>query len=111
MKKIIIFFIVICGVLAFLYFSKLPVSPTNEVKKQERLQLPAKIPLVEPRGINKISKLPDQKSASIIIEPKLVEDNVTNSYPIEDAEIYFVPPEQRYPGNLGGPPPLEFPDP
>jgi hypothetical protein len=31
-------------------------------------------------------------------------------YPIEDAEIYFVPPEQRYPGNLGGPPPLNIPD-
>lgn len=34
-----------------------------------------------------------------------------NSYPIEDAEIYFVPPEQRYPGNLGGPPPLNIPEP
>ncbi|MCF6202907.1 MAG: hypothetical protein L3J59_04435 [Methylococcaceae bacterium] len=33
-----------------------------------------------------------------------------NSYPIEDAEIYFVPPDQRYPGNLGGPPPLDIPD-
>ncbi len=38
------------------------------------------------------------------------ENDFSDSYPIEDAEIYFVPPEQRYPGNLGGPPPLDFPD-
>ena len=38
------------------------------------------------------------------------EDESINSYPIEDAEIYFVPPDQRYPGNLGGPPQLDIPD-
>jgi len=38
------------------------------------------------------------------------EESNADSYPIEDAEIYFVPPEQRYPGNLGGPPPLNLPD-
>jgi len=34
---------------------------------------------------------------------------VPDSYPIEDAEAYYVPPEERYPGNLGGPPPLKLP--
>ena len=34
---------------------------------------------------------------------------VPDSYPIENAEAYYVPPEERYPGNLGGPPPLKLP--
>lgn len=34
---------------------------------------------------------------------------IPNSYPIKNAEIYYVPPEERYPGHLGGPPPLKLP--
>ena len=34
---------------------------------------------------------------------------VPDSYPIENAEAYYVPPEERYPGTLGGPPPLKLP--
>ena len=34
---------------------------------------------------------------------------VPESYPVTDAAKYFVPREQRRPGNLGGPPPLDFP--
>jgi hypothetical protein len=34
---------------------------------------------------------------------------VPDSYPIENAEAYYVQPEDRYPGNLGGPPPLKLP--
>ncbi len=34
---------------------------------------------------------------------------VPDSYPIENAETYYVPPEERYPGHLGGPPPLKLP--
>jgi hypothetical protein len=34
---------------------------------------------------------------------------VPDSYPIENAEAYYVPPEERYPGHLGGPPPLKLP--
>ena len=34
---------------------------------------------------------------------------VPDSYPVTDAEKYFVPKDQRGPGNLGGPPPLNFP--
>ena len=34
---------------------------------------------------------------------------VPSSYPVTDAAKYFVPREQRRPGNLGGPPPLDFP--
>lgn len=34
---------------------------------------------------------------------------VPESYPVTDAEKYFVPKDQRSPGNLGGPPPLDFP--
>lgn len=34
---------------------------------------------------------------------------VPQSYPVTDAAKYFIPKEQRGPGNLGGPPPLNFP--
>ncbi len=34
---------------------------------------------------------------------------VPESYPVTDAARYFVPKEERRPGNLGGPPPLDFP--
>lgn len=34
---------------------------------------------------------------------------VPESYPISEAGRYFVPKEDRRPGNLGGPPPLNFP--
>ena len=34
---------------------------------------------------------------------------VPSSYPVSDAAKYFVPREERRPGNLGGPPPLDFP--
>jgi len=34
---------------------------------------------------------------------------VPDSYPVTEAEKYFIPKEERAPGNLGGPPPLNFP--
>ncbi|MEE9321893.1 MAG: hypothetical protein V3U76_15720 [Granulosicoccus sp.] len=34
---------------------------------------------------------------------------VPSSYPVSDAEKYFIPKSQRSPGNLGGPPPPNFP--
>ncbi len=34
---------------------------------------------------------------------------VPDSYPIEEAEKYFIPADQRYPGHIGGPPPFKFP--
>jgi len=34
---------------------------------------------------------------------------VPQSYPVTDAAKYFIPRNQRSPGNLGGPPPLDFP--
>ena len=35
--------------------------------------------------------------------------DVPDTYPVADAAKYFVPREERRPGNLGGPPPLDFP--
>lgn len=34
---------------------------------------------------------------------------VPSSYPVTDAAKYFIPKEERAPGRLGGPPPLDFP--
>ncbi len=45
------------------------------------------------------------------LESAPVDDGIPDSYPIEDADIYFVSPEHRYPGNIGGPPPLNLPAP
>lgn len=35
--------------------------------------------------------------------------NMPASYPIEEADKYFLPPEERRSGHIGGPPPLSFP--
>ena len=34
---------------------------------------------------------------------------VPSSYPVTEADKYFIPKEERGPGRLGGPPPLNFP--
>lgn len=66
-------------------------------------------------------RFPIQTNGSVYIddntEPELeeeepesdsIDENVPDSYPVEDAEVYYVPEEERYPGNLGGPPPSPF---
>jgi len=35
--------------------------------------------------------------------------NMPKSYPVMEAEKYFLPPQERTPGHIGGPPPLNFP--
>ena len=35
--------------------------------------------------------------------------NMPDSYPVTEAAKYYIPKEERKPGNLGGPPPLNFP--
>ena len=43
-------------------------------------------------------------------EPRaVVPVNVPDSYPVTEAGKYFIPRDEREPGNLGGPPPLNFP--
>jgi len=42
-----------------------------------------------------------QQNPAVVVVPE--------SYPVTDAEKYFIPKEERGPGNLGGPPPLNFP--
>ena len=136
MKKIISFLaLVVCGVIAFLYLGKDTISTTQSTKQepqqsdkvnQELLpeQTPvqnSKIPSPPPpahRQYNPPPAVPDEKpiagerKTNPEPAPETEEENSEEplSYPIEDAEIYFVPPEQRYPGNLGGPPPLNIPD-
>ena len=51
--------------------------------------------------------VPQQETQS---EPRaVVPINVPDSYPVTEAGKYFIPKEERVPGNLGGPPPLNFP--
>ena len=35
--------------------------------------------------------------------------DMPDSYPVTEAAKYYIPKEERKPGNLGGPPPLNFP--
>ena len=140
MKKIIRFLVLVaCGVIAFLYLGKDTISTTQSTKQepqqsnkanQELLpeQTPtssqnAEIPPTPPPGHRQYNPpptpaVPDEtpKTAERKTNPEPAPETEERdseeplSYPIEDAEIYFVPPEQRYPGNLGGPPPLNIPD-
>lgn len=42
-------------------------------------------------------------------EVNYAQEVVPNAYPAQDADLYHIPPVERYPGNIGGPPPLELP--
>ena len=42
-------------------------------------------------------------------QPADIHLDVPDSYPVTEAEKYFIPKEEREPGRLGGPPPLNFP--
>ena len=56
---------------------------------------------------NQSAAVPQQETQS---EPRaVVPINVPDSYPVTEAGKYFIPKEERVPGNLGGPPPLNFP--
>ena len=35
--------------------------------------------------------------------------NMPKTYPVKEANKYFLPPEERIPGHIGGPPPLVLP--
>ena len=114
MKKLLVFITLIsCAVIAFLYLNEQPVRPTHKIAIQQKTQQPEKIRSISPKPIVKSVKRPDKNPTLISKKPKLKSDPTKNtslkSYPIEDAELHFVPPEQRYPGNIGGPPPLNIP--
>lgn len=114
MNKILAFTALIaCSMIVFLYFSEEAINLPHAVNNQETGQQKKESLEVPVPKVN-ISKILQQKrvNSGEKIKSKLetVEKNRVKSYPIEDAEIYYVPPEQRYPGNLGGPPPLDFPD-
>jgi hypothetical protein len=51
----------------------------------------------------------DSKEGSSKKEVRDLLAEVPNSYPIQNAALYYVKPENRYPGHLGGPPPLRLP--
>jgi type IV secretory pathway VirB10-like protein len=138
MKKIISFIaLVACGVIAFLYLGKDTVNTTQSTKQElpisnnktnqkllpeQKTPSPVKNTEIPPpsapahRQYTPAPAVPDEIPVTAgrrtNPEPETEEGNSEEplSYPIEDAEIYFVPPEQRYPGNLGGPPPLNIPD-
>ena len=56
---------------------------------------------------NKNAVLPRQGGQST--QRSAVPVNVPDSYPVTEAGKYFIPKEEREPGRLGGPPPLNFP--
>ena len=51
--------------------------------------------------------LPQQEAQST--QRSVVRVEVPDSYPVTEAGKYFIPKDEREPGRLGGPPPLNFP--
>lgn len=84
--------------------SETPLFSLNESRIKEKI--PIKI-----KNINK-DKLPLSSIEKIINKDNqyLLMQSEPYSYPIEDADLYYIPPEERHPGNLGGPPPLKIPN-
>lgn len=63
--------------------------------------------LPEPvRAVLQGTPLESGVSNKVIAAPEPPELIVPESYSVEDAAKYYLPAEQRSPGNLGGPPPL-----
>jgi hypothetical protein len=56
--------------------------------------------------VNREPELEEEEPESDVIDDN--DDDVPDSYSVEDAEVYYVSEEERYPGNLGGPPPSPF---
>ncbi len=50
------------------------------------------------------------KETGAVRESRNLLKEVPGSYPIQNAAEFFVPAEERYPGNLGGPPPFKLPE-
>lgn len=96
MKKLLTFIaLVFCAVIAFLYLNEKPVIRSAK----------------DPKHIIDIAKKPIIDSKKVKLIPKSIKKDPPQSYPIEDADVYFIPPEHRYSGNIGGPPPLSLPAP
>jgi hypothetical protein len=77
--------------------SELLATPSEELDLLAPIEQFSDTPAVTPSVVGVVVHIGDS-----VVE-------VPNSYPITDAERYFVPEEQRRTGNLGGPPPLSFP--
>ncbi len=65
-------------------------QPTNSVPDSAATKTTEQIDAAEPKPTN---------------SPSQVHIKVPQSYPVERAAEFFIPAEQRSPGNLGGPPP------
>ena len=83
-------------------------SPFAVVGAEEDSQVPAEAEL----DVQTQIELPDADDPDAVSESaqrSAAPLEVPSSYPVTDAAKYFIPKEERGPGNLGGPPPLDFP--
>ncbi|MFK7992820.1 MAG: hypothetical protein AB8B87_01700 [Granulosicoccus sp.] len=60
---------------------------------------------VQQQPVAQTNEVDEGGSQRSLLEPVVV----PSSYPVTDAAKYFIPKEERGPGRLGGPPPLDFP--
>lgn len=90
---------------------KPPVPPEMENKIPQLTNESVGIKIIEEPDLDIEERDLEHESDYSELEADPIDDGVPDSYPIEDANVYYMPPEQRYPGNLGGPPPLNLPDP
>ena len=127
-KAIALIVLITSAIVIYLYSDQQTNNVTEENKQQAKqntnetpspiLQEKSSIKLQTTNKPSKKIKPPAAPTKKIIVKDNQKpstqstdsEQDSLKSYPIEDAEFYYVPPEERYPGNLGGPPPLELPD-
>lgn len=79
---------------------------TKELSKEKKERATSSLP----EQIEKTNIVPQSKPENKITEQALPanDNHVPDTIPLEMAERYFIPREQRGPGNIGGPPPLPF---
>jgi len=77
-----------------------------EPEKNPLSSLPMGEKLTEPTKQNELpassNKYHEKTTTNLLNE-------IPNAFPVNNAQAYFVAPEDRYPGHLGGPPPLQLP--
>ena len=84
-------------------------SPFSLVDDTAAETLPSDNAATERQEPDAVSGTDQAATANDGSSPSLDPVVVPSSYPVTDAAKYFIPKDERGPGRLGGPPPLDFP--
>lgn len=84
-------------------------SLENSVNSEQKRTKPSSQASPSSPFSNKKEPDTEKETTSDQQKPNDIITTMPSSYPIEEAEKYFLPPEERTSGHIGGPPPLNFP--